>query len=828
MGAADNQQVPELGGADSYAVPGTNKFTSGKLTRLQVVDDEQRFSDELSAYMQQRWGLADAGFDYNVVAVFGSQSTGKSTLLNRLFGTRFDVMDEGQRQQTTRGIWADRGTDAMPVLILDVEGTDGRERGENQDFERKSALFSLAVAEVLLVNMWETMVGLYNGANMGLLKTVMEVNLQLFGGNQGNKTLLHFVIRDHVSSTPLANLSKTLRIDMDRIWAGLNKPEGLEDAKLGDYFDLKFSSLPHKVLQPENFEQAALALRSQFVDKKSREYVFQPEYKRRVPADGFPHYAEAIWEKVVSNKDLDLPTQQELLAQYRCDEIAAAALIPFRAAIDALRPRVREGEIVHGLGEVARTARSQALGAFDDQAARYHSEVYAKKRLAFVQTLDGELHALALNQVKNALSQAADKFSSESHKALEKAAESSDDSSFSVVVGAVRKRVAAWFGELVDSLTIEGAEWTLAPEVKQLETTLDAITAKLRVAEMERALKQLRRRAQDTLSEVVADRLNNPDDSMWSGVMAGFDAANKEAEQQLRRRMDMAEVYGGEQREKLQRALRSGVWEDMVRGLKEEVADQMVLLKLRSALEDRFRYDEAGLPRVWRPSDDIDAQFAQARSAAQALLPLFSRIDTSSSTTLPQPVSAGVGTFFSSGFDVERSLVLISASRQRELGKRFGREADALYLEAKRAMVTTQNHVPVWVMVLLVLLGWNEAMAILFNPLYLVLTALIAGSAFVLHNLRLWGPAVRAVGGLVNVANDHVHELLVEAVNRTDPGRNRDAPAEGRSRRQVRSEDIELDPLGDSSKDSSGLVSRSSSHSSHSMSRSSSKSQLHT
>ncbi|RKP22326.1 RHD3/Sey1 [Syncephalis pseudoplumigaleata] len=63
---------------------------------------------------------------------------------------------------------------------MDVEGTDGRERGENQDFERKSALFSLATAEVLIVNLWEHMVGLYNGANMGLLKTVFEVNLQLF------------------------------------------------------------------------------------------------------------------------------------------------------------------------------------------------------------------------------------------------------------------------------------------------------------------------------------------------------------------------------------------------------------------------------------------------------------------------------------------------------------------------------------------------------------------------------------------------------------------------------------------------------------------------
>jgi protein SEY1 len=42
-------------------------------------------------------------------------------------------------------------------------------------------LFSLASSEVLLVNLWEHQVGLYQGANMGLLKTVFEVNLGLFG-----------------------------------------------------------------------------------------------------------------------------------------------------------------------------------------------------------------------------------------------------------------------------------------------------------------------------------------------------------------------------------------------------------------------------------------------------------------------------------------------------------------------------------------------------------------------------------------------------------------------------------------------------------------------
>ena len=71
------------------------------------------------------------------------------TLLNRLFGTNFDVMDETRRQQTTKGtwraarfygwnsdngmlgIWMCRGKDTN-VMVMDVEGTDGRERGEDQ------------------------------------------------------------------------------------------------------------------------------------------------------------------------------------------------------------------------------------------------------------------------------------------------------------------------------------------------------------------------------------------------------------------------------------------------------------------------------------------------------------------------------------------------------------------------------------------------------------------------------------------------------------------------------------------------------------------------
>lgn len=112
------------------------------------------------------------------------------------------------------GIWLSKSQGA-PFLILDVEGTDGRERGENQvvtlflrmqDFERKAALFSLAIAQVVIINMWEYSVGLYNAANMVLLKTVLEVHAQLFQ-NQKRYSIERYLITPIVLFAQLCCLS---------------------------------------------------------------------------------------------------------------------------------------------------------------------------------------------------------------------------------------------------------------------------------------------------------------------------------------------------------------------------------------------------------------------------------------------------------------------------------------------------------------------------------------------------------------------------------------------------------------------------------------------
>jgi len=84
--------------------------------------------------------MIDRGTNYKTVAVIGCQSSGKSTLLNLLFDTTFEVMDESKgRQQTTKGIWLNRNLSG-DLLVMDIEGTDSKERGEQRMVRRPDSL----------------------------------------------------------------------------------------------------------------------------------------------------------------------------------------------------------------------------------------------------------------------------------------------------------------------------------------------------------------------------------------------------------------------------------------------------------------------------------------------------------------------------------------------------------------------------------------------------------------------------------------------------------------------------------------------------------------
>jgi len=60
-------------------------------------------------------------------------------------------------------------------------------------------------------------------------------------------------------------------------------------------------------------------------------------------------------------------------------------------------------------------------------------------------------------------------------------------------------------------------------------------------------------------------------------------------------------------------ALRKRAWLALRSKVDEQTADTAILGKLRSHFEERFRYDDHGVPRVWKPDDDIDGAFKKAK-----------------------------------------------------------------------------------------------------------------------------------------------------------------------------------------------------------------------
>ncbi|CAG8722237.1 16408_t:CDS:10, partial [Dentiscutata erythropus] len=651
-------------------VNGTNKT----LSQLQIIDENQHFTKDLPKYMKDEWELADCGFNYNLVAVFGSQSTGKSTLLNRLFGTNFDVMSESARRQTTKGIWMSRGRD-MSVLIMDVEGTDGRERGEDQDFERKSALFSMATSNVIIVNLWEHQVGLYQGANMGLLKTVFEVNLQLFQaarGKEKEKTLLLFVIRDHVGSTPLANLSNTLKADLERIWDSVSKPEGLEHCTINDYFDFMFAALPHKLLLPREFEQDVIKLRERFVNPNNKDFVFKPNYSKRVPADGFHVYAEGIWDQIMSNKDLDLPTQQELLAQYRCDEIATIAFDSFLGKIKGFRQPIEAGKIIDDLGPQMEEIRATTIKQFDKDASRYHSEVYNRKRQEILQKANSQLHVFFLGQLKNLTKKAINTFNSRVQEKLK------GEYDFAEVVNNSREESEELFTSGAKAILLSDTDWTFEEELTQLKDSIDDIAAKSRIEETKKMVKALEKSFQSQVNEFVSLYFKTPTSDMWGKVVNKFQQVLDTVEEQLLKR---AKSFNATEEENIKAisSLRKRSWLQLRKKIDDELADNMFLLKLRERFEEKFRYDDDGLPKVWKPEDDIDAHFRKARDEALNLIPLFASIQIPDDVELDIPSDEDL--------DFESSLTILTETRQHDLSVRFKRESDAFYLEAKRSVL---------------------------------------------------------------------------------------------------------------------------------------------
>lgn len=214
--------------------------------------------------------------------------------------------------------------------------------------------------------------------------------------------------------------------------------------------------------------------------------------------------------------------------------------------------------------------------------------------------------------------------------------------------------------------------------------------------------------------------------------------------------------------------LRIHSWQALRSKIDEQTSDSVLGGRLRDLFEEEFRYDENGTPRVWKPDDDIDVLFRKARDHVLDLIPLYGSIHPQDATLIPHfpklseevaldsdpdetnPLIATTSVDADAAqqdalaeldeFDLGATLTVFSEARTISISQRFRKEADAYYVEAKRSMVSSISQIPYWIYGVIAVLGWNELVAVLRNPVYTVFLIVAGVTAFVVHRLGLEGP----------------------------------------------------------------------------------------
>ena len=579
------------------------------------------------------------------------------------------------------------------------------------------------------------------------------------------RSLLFFVIRDHLGTTPLSNLRQTLLADLSRIWSTLSKPPGLERSKIEDYFDFAFVALPHKILQPEKFvsevQKLGTRFREGYSDPKTKglrldeasEPILLPEYHRRIPADGFPLYASSVWEQIDSNKDLDLPSQQELLAQFRCDEISKEMLVPFDEVVSPLEEQqtaaAKSGNpiVIPTMGKTINMARSTLLKDFETEASRYHKGVFKRKQTELATNVDSRLKALFQGQLSAAHKAGVQDFSEAVSSTIKSGQKKGGNYDFHQIVQSEKKKALSKFEQEAQGTVVEGAAWsTYKQESVLYQKDLDKVSSQLRKDEMRRLATRIERWVRSRLDESVGlefnalgsgrggsgapddSKKNGPEKDIWDRIWTSFTETVSTAETRFTERARHLDASADEVSVGLWR-LRRRSWTVLRSKLDEEVMEGNILLKLRENFEDRFRYDDDGVPRLWRPTDDIEGIYTRAREATLRLIPLLARFQLARTGAAP-PLSAWIGDApggvsaadeedlqpiggvdEDEGRGVEEEMTILGEAKRQDLSVRFRKMADGVFVEAKRSAIGGVTQVPLYFYGLLLALGWNEIVA---------------------------------------------------------------------------------------------------------------------
>jgi hypothetical protein len=122
---------------------------------------------------------------------------------------------------------------------------------------------------------------------------------------------------------------------LDKIWAEIYKPEKFANSKPSDFFQFEYCMMPHKMYQEEQFLEKAKELKGRFAVGATNSLFLNDSEQKNIPLDGLHVYIDKSWDSIKDQKELNLPDQREMVANYRCIELKEEALEQIKDDLDS-------------------------------------------------------------------------------------------------------------------------------------------------------------------------------------------------------------------------------------------------------------------------------------------------------------------------------------------------------------------------------------------------------------------------------------------------------------------------------------------------------------
>lgn len=160
------------------------------------------------------------------------------------------------------------------------------------------------------------------------------MNLKLFQQECAKRILI--VLRDFDDRYDVKEkITELILHDIYTLWKEIKKPDRYKDYTPDRFFEFEFTTLSHKFYFEERFNTEVADMRKRLFSDNNN-YIFRHvSSEKTVPIDGMDHYCKQIWDNIISDKDLNIPTQKEMLANYRCNELKEVALLTVEPLIEA-------------------------------------------------------------------------------------------------------------------------------------------------------------------------------------------------------------------------------------------------------------------------------------------------------------------------------------------------------------------------------------------------------------------------------------------------------------------------------------------------------------